>query len=760
MKHPFVVVVILLSLVIIISTKESSCPIPGHYWKEELNSKIKLKYTNKHGNENEEIIENRIQLNNESIVHTFNLKKKGILLKYNLTNGNVLFRREFPQHFIESNFIQDSFIYLSGKYFNVTTVPEPYLHWWRKWLDNFTGHSWNKIYGVFILKIDLNSGELLYRRIIGHSRFFRNEESTIHSLKNYDSNSLLLSGNYYNLFYPSLNQSRTPLYSNHLNYCFVSKINKENGSLVFIQNLIGACHQVELLEKDKILMTGKYKKRFYPIDEKRNLIGSFTFDIYFSIFDLNSKKYQYIRNGGSFFYNDEILSSTHDHQHLYLLGYSMGESKFENLKLSSPPPNRSIFLLKYSLKNGKIQWSKKIGNDAQLRICKYGMVMDSFHSLYLSVWINVNQEYHWSILKYNTIQGDLIWKEELNVHRSNLALSSESCEMIMNKNQLYSTIRMMNQSMIGQSHSSSLLFNFENNFKKKCVPCERGHYLKNQTCLPCPMNTFQDQESSLECLPCPMNTFTRETGSTSCLNNIISTSTTSTSHSLCPPGTILIVKGNNIKYCVECERGTFSKRIGSIACSKCPPGLFADKIGSKRCSHCPTGKVSLDSIHCVPIQSFQFPIQIVFFLSLAILLYFIFPWMKKYVERFQRLSNLPESTQDLFEENLKLKKSLLEQTDIIENLQTKIHHLTGNDLDKLSIKQLQELNRTQLISIQKLMHIYEERFNFCEICLENVANTILLPCRHQVICSNCNCSSCPVCKTDISSVVEPLQNKT
>jgi hypothetical protein len=114
----------------------------------------------------------------------------------------------------------------------------------------------------------------------------------------------------------------------------------------------------------------------------------------------------------------------------------------------------------------------------------------------------------------------------------------------------------------------------------------------------------------------------------------------------------------------------------------------------------------------------------------------------------------------LFEENLKLKKSLLEQTDIIENLQTKIHHLTGNDLDKLSIKQLQELNRTQLISIQKLMHIYEERFNFCEICLENVANTILLPCRHQVICSNCNCSSCPVCKTDISSVVEPLQNKT
>ncbi|KAJ0571161.1 putative transcription factor C2H2 family [Helianthus annuus] len=39
----------------------------------------------------------------------------------------------------------------------------------------------------------------------------------------------------------------------------------------------------------------------------------------------------------------------------------------------------------------------------------------------------------------------------------------------------------------------------------------------------------------------------------------------------------------------------------------------------------------------------------------------------------------------------------------------------------------------------------------CRVCFEGEISTVLLPCRHRVLCSNCceKCKKCPICRVSI-----------
>eukprot|EP01080_Neovahlkampfia_damariscottae_P011144 gene11144-3966_t len=863
-----------------------TCSKEGYYIKKEIEGKMKLDYFKQFGISNEHSIFNRINLNNESIIHTFNLKNESILLKYDLKNGNIIFKKRFKYYFIESNLIENNeYIYLSGKTFKLKeNEPKEYFNFFRSFIDQLSGHSFKKIYGIFILKLNLKNGEIIYDKIIGYSRYFENFDSSIHSLKNLNSNELILSGNFYNLLYfndtklkynqkerqdqtnpnsnpnsnptnptnptnsnpmnptnpmkitisnqidplnpmnllePSTTQTfssinsndkisdiiLSPLYSNHLNYCFISKINKKNGNLNFINNIIGICNELLILkEKNEIILNGKFKKRMIELNNDIKLVSSFSFDIYFLKYNLNLNKIKNMKIGGSFYYNDEIISSSLDFkkENLYLLGYFIGNANFDDIKLNRYknvlPPKRNIFLLKYNLKkNGKIIWGKRIGNENEFKICKFGMKLNEFNSIFILNWRrnSIKKKYQLSILNFNSNNGKLNFEKILKskyFYQNKISISSESCELKIEKksNNLISIFRYFesnkgNEKNSTQNHnqnhnqihnqinsstikprSISILLKFKLKKLQKCVPCEKGKYysIKLKKCLKCPLNYYSNTKSSLKCLKCPKNTFTNQIGSIKCIKKIDMMNLTI--H--CPKGTREYKNKLNITICIECIKGYYNSIIGSKICLKCSNGLYSNQIGSTKCLTCPNGKISLNGIHCVSIHSMLpiYLILILIFISFHFYYFNTFNLIKRFLKFSSKVYKINDLTiESLIEENQKLNELIESQSEKIIHLQTKINHLSGNDLNDLSIKQIQDLNKIQLISLQKLWETFEKRsINYCTICLENISDIVLLPCKHQIICNDCSdivsrTPRCPLCQIEITSIIkiEP-QNKS
>ena len=45
----------------------------------------------------------------------------------------------------------------------------------------------------------------------------------------------------------------------------------------------------------------------------------------------------------------------------------------------------------------------------------------------------------------------------------------------------------------------------------------------------------------------------------------------------------------------------------------------------------------------------------------------------------------------------------------------------------------------------------------CRLCRQNVANVVIMPCGHLVLCSNCsknNVTKCPVCKSMVTELIK------
>uniref|UniRef100_A0A914C4L0 Fibropellin-1 n=1 Tax=Acrobeloides nanus TaxID=290746 RepID=A0A914C4L0_9BILA len=173
----------------------------------------------------------------------------------------------------------------------------------------------------------------------------------------------------------------------------------------------------------------------------------------------------------------------------------------------------------------------------------------------------------------------------------------------------------------------------------ECLPCSRGTVFVNNTCVPCPVGSYQDEEGHLTCKACPDHTFTLFPGAQSleaciavCGNGMFS-ETGLIPCQLCPRHTFAgpPVFGG-FKHCEPCPEGTYTARLGSTGpsqckqpcqvgffsvsglepCSPCPVNHYQPNLGQQRCIECPNNtytrelgrslEAHCEKLDCSPIK--------------------------------------------------------------------------------------------------------------------------------------------------------------
>ncbi|VDM57878.1 unnamed protein product, partial [Angiostrongylus costaricensis] len=131
----------------------------------------------------------------------------------------------------------------------------------------------------------------------------------------------------------------------------------------------------------------------------------------------------------------------------------------------------------------------------------------------------------------------------------------------------------------------------------ECLPCSPGSVNVNNTCVQCPLGSYQDERGQVACKACPEGTFTLYEGAHSeksclamCANGMYS-QTGLVPCQLCPRHTFSGTPiAGGFKKCTPCSSGTYTARLGSSGpshCKKpCQPGTFS-LSGLDPCSPCP-----------------------------------------------------------------------------------------------------------------------------------------------------------------------------
>lgn len=163
-----------------------------------------------------------------------------------------------------------------------------------------------------------------------------------------------------------------------------------------------------------------------------------------------------------------------------------------------------------------------------------------------------------------------------------------------------------------------------------CVPCEPGQFYKDGVCDSCPLNTYQDEGAAVEkCRPCPSDTTTNTIGATSlkaCKTHHSATTRCVAGQfydkGICIPCPINTYQEevNNAEHCKQCPAGEVTESVGSTIvnacnvthakdkicqhgefyknglCSKCPSNTYQDEVNSKEnCKPCPSGTTTNSS---------------------------------------------------------------------------------------------------------------------------------------------------------------------
>ncbi|XP_022807288.1 signal peptide, CUB and EGF-like domain-containing protein 1 [Stylophora pistillata] len=109
----------------------------------------------------------------------------------------------------------------------------------------------------------------------------------------------------------------------------------------------------------------------------------------------------------------------------------------------------------------------------------------------------------------------------------------------------------------------------------KCGCLPGFHFVAGRSCLPCPADTYQDEQGRTSCKTCPVNTGTF--GKTGMTNQGNCTG--------CAPG-FRVAPGFN-SSCLRCPSDTYQDEKGQGECKKCPEEKRTfNKTGVSSESHC------------------------------------------------------------------------------------------------------------------------------------------------------------------------------
>jgi large-conductance mechanosensitive channel len=115
-----------------------------------------------------------------------------------------------------------------------------------------------------------------------------------------------------------------------------------------------------------------------------------------------------------------------------------------------------------------------------------------------------------------------------------------------------------------------------------------------ESCIPCPVGTYNDMERSYNCVPCEENTFNNESGSIMCKK--------------CPLKTYTKEKGS-IECDIECPEGTYLKETNrTISCIQivCNLGMYYDAGICKPCGIGTYGKEENGKNSCIPCKDNEY----------------------------------------------------------------------------------------------------------------------------------------------------------
>ncbi|CAJ0600817.1 unnamed protein product [Cylicocyclus nassatus] len=147
----------------------------------------------------------------------------------------------------------------------------------------------------------------------------------------------------------------------------------------------------------------------------------------------------------------------------------------------------------------------------------------------------------------------------------------------------------------------------------ECLPCPVGSVSVNNSCVKCPLGSYQDEAGQVACKSCPEGTYTQFEGSHSeksclavCGNGMYSASGLVPCQ-LCPRHTYAgPPTAGGFKKCTTCSSGTYTAKLGSGGpshckqpckagtfslsglepCSPCPLHHYQPSLGQQRCLQC------------------------------------------------------------------------------------------------------------------------------------------------------------------------------
>ena len=139
--------------------------------------------------------------------------------------------------------------------------------------------------------------------------------------------------------------------------------------------------------------------------------------------------------------------------------------------------------------------------------------------------------------------------------------------------------------------TSFFIFNWISSLERRLLECNRGYYLKDGICTPCPVGS-SSSPGDLSCTPCERGTYSGTAGSScqQCDLNRFSNTTGAASCKACPRG-FVSEKRSGATYCKLCEAGTYLSNLFGF-CFPCREGSYSKAGATGDCTPCPKGSTT------------------------------------------------------------------------------------------------------------------------------------------------------------------------